>query len=109
MRQKRRAVVKKRGQHVFSGRAHGNAVSGLVGGPEAQALPHRDRLLIGDPLPDRLVRSGLAESFSPMPATGRSGYCLTPKGKSLLPVLGALRNWGLAHIQGTVARMKPVI
>ena len=44
-----------------------------------------------------------------MPATGRSGYCLTPKGKSLLPVLGALRNWGLAHIQGTVARMKPVI
>jgi DNA-binding HxlR family transcriptional regulator len=57
---------------------------------------------------DRLVRSGLAESFSPRLATGRHGYRLTVKGKSLLPVLGSLRDWGLAHITGTEARMKPV-
>lgn len=58
---------------------------------------------------DRLVRSGLAESFSPKPAIGRSGYRLTPKGRSLLPILGELRDWGLAHIKGTEARMKPVM
>ena len=57
----------------------------------------------------RLVRSGLAESFTPSPTAGRQGYRLTPKGKSLLPVVGALRDWGLAHIKGTEARMKPVI
>lgn len=57
----------------------------------------------------RLVRAGLAESFSPSPATGRNGYRLTSKGRSLLPVLEALRDWGLAHIKGTAARMKPVI
>jgi len=58
---------------------------------------------------DRLVRSGLAESFSPSPAAGRQGYRLTSKGKSLLPVLAALRGWGLMHIKGTEARMKPVV
>ena len=57
---------------------------------------------------DRLVRSGLAESFSPSVATGRHGYRLTAKGKSLLPALGALRDWGLMHIKGTRAQMKPV-
>ena len=57
---------------------------------------------------DRLVRSGLAESFIPSPAAGRHGYRLTAKGKSLLPVIGSLRDWGLAHIKGTKARMKPV-
>ncbi|MFN7811577.1 MAG: winged helix-turn-helix transcriptional regulator [Planctomycetia bacterium] len=58
---------------------------------------------------DRLVRSGLAESFTPNPPVGRQGYRLTPKGKSLLPVLAALRDWGLMHIKGTEARMKPVV
>lgn len=76
---------------------------------EFSASPERIASNILSDRLDRLVRSGLAESFSPMPATGRSGYRLTPKGKSLLPVLGALRNWGLAHIKGTEARMKPVI
>ena len=57
---------------------------------------------------DRLVGSGLAELFSPSPATGRHGYRLTAKGKSLLPALGALRDWGLMHIKGTKAQMKPV-
>ena len=62
----------------------------------------RDRL-------ERLVRTGVAEAFSHVAMSGRSGYRLTPKGKSLLPILGVLREWGLAHIKGTEARMKPVI
>lgn len=76
---------------------------------EFSASPERIASNILSDRLDRLVRSGLAESFSSTPATGRSGYRLTPKGKSLLPVLGALRDWGLAQIKGTEARMKPVI
>jgi len=55
---------------------------------------------------DRLVRSGLAESLSPSPATGRYGYRLTAKGKSLLPALGELRDWARSarSICLTVAR-----
>ena len=45
----------------------------------------RDRL-------ERHVCTGVVEAFSP-----------------LLPVLGALRDWGLVHIKGTEARMKPVL
>jgi DNA-binding HxlR family transcriptional regulator len=35
-------------------------------------------------------------------------YGLTAKGRSLLPVLQSLADWGLANIRGTEARMKPV-
>lgn len=56
----------------------------------------------------RLVRSGLAETFEAEPVNDRHGYRLTAKGKSLMPVLAALRDWGLAHIKGTEARMKPI-
>jgi len=75
---------------------------------EFSASPERIASNILSERLDRLVRSGLAEPFSPSLATGRHGYRLTAKGKSLLPVLGALRDWGLAHIKGTQARMKPV-
>ena len=34
-------------------------------------------------------------------------YALTDKGMSLRPVLTAMRDWGLAHIPGTEARIKP--
>jgi DNA-binding HxlR family transcriptional regulator len=57
---------------------------------------------------DRLVRAGVAEPFRPAPVSERHGYRLTAKGQSLIPVLAALRDWGLAHIKGTEARMKPV-
>lgn len=76
---------------------------------EFSASPERIASNILSDRLDRLVRSGLAESFSPVAMTGRSGYRLTPKGKSLLPVLGALRDWGLVHIKGTEARMKPIM
>jgi DNA-binding HxlR family transcriptional regulator len=42
-------------------------------------------------------------------AAGRSGYMLTAKGRSLLPVLSSIADWGLAHIPGTEARMRPHI
>jgi DNA-binding HxlR family transcriptional regulator len=56
---------------------------------------------------DRLVARGLAESFEPPHGGGRSGYHLTAKGRSLLPVLSAIANWGLEHIRGTEARLWP--
>lgn len=76
---------------------------------EFSASPERIATNILSERLDRLVRSGLAEAFSPTPATGRSGYRLTAKGKTLVPILGAVRDWGLAHIKGTEARMKPSI
>jgi len=52
----------------------------------------------------RLVEHGLAERFA---SSGREAYRLTAKGESLLPVLQSVADWGLAHIEGTEARMKP--
>lgn len=34
-------------------------------------------------------------------------YRLTPKGKSLRPVLNSVMKWGLEHLEGTEARLKP--
>jgi DNA-binding HxlR family transcriptional regulator len=56
---------------------------------------------------ERLVKGGLAEPFDPPHGGGRSGYRLTAKGRSLLPVLSAVADWGLAHIRGTEARLRP--
>ena len=55
---------------------------------------------------NRLVESGLAERFPGEKKPGWDAYRLTKKGKSLLPVLSALAEWGLANIKGTDARMK---
>lgn len=55
----------------------------------------------------RLVASGLAEPFVPGHGVGRGGYRLTAKGRSLLPVLSAIADWGLRHIGGTEARLRP--
>ncbi|MDZ4656516.1 MAG: helix-turn-helix domain-containing protein [Bythopirellula sp.] len=56
---------------------------------------------------NRLLESGLAEKFN-LEQSGRDAYRLTKKGKSLLPVLSAVAEWGLANIKGTAARMKLV-
>jgi DNA-binding HxlR family transcriptional regulator len=56
---------------------------------------------------ERLVTSGLAEQFVPTDGGGRSGYRLTAKGTSLLPVLSTIADWGLRHIRGTEARLRP--
>lgn len=54
----------------------------------------------------RLLAHGLIERFVP-PESRHEAYRLTEKGETLVPVAGALRDWGLAHIPGTEARMKP--
>lgn len=56
---------------------------------------------------ERLVTGGLAEAFVPGDGGGRSGYRLTAKGRSLLPVLATIADWGLRHISGTEARLRP--
>jgi DNA-binding HxlR family transcriptional regulator len=51
-----------------------------------------------------LVQQGLVRREPPR---GRaSTYELTKKGESLVPVLTALRDWGLEHIPGTQARVR---
>ncbi|MEQ9606446.1 MAG: helix-turn-helix domain-containing protein [Kiloniellaceae bacterium] len=49
-----------------------------------------------------LVDRGLAERRL-APSGKRVTYHLTEKGRSLRPVLEALREWGLANIEGTAA------
>ncbi len=56
---------------------------------------------------ERLVSQELAEKFTDEPQGGREAYRLTNKGKSLEPVLTAVAQWGLAHIKGTKAMLKP--
>lgn len=55
---------------------------------------------------DRLVRDGLARRRDSADHEGADEYVLTPKGKRLLPVLEAIRDWGLANVRGTQARMQ---
>jgi DNA-binding HxlR family transcriptional regulator len=56
---------------------------------------------------NRLVKHGFVEKYAPPPQPGRDAYRLTAKGKTLLPVLNSIAEWGLTHIRGTEARMKP--
>lgn len=51
-----------------------------------------------------LTAHGLAERRT-APSGKRATYHLTEKGKTLGPVLRAVRNWGLANIDGTEARI----
>ena len=55
---------------------------------------------------NRLVKHGLAEKYAATEPPGREAYRLTAKGQTLLPVLGALVDWGLKNIKGTDARIK---
>ena len=60
-------------------------------------------------LTDRLQRLEtyqLVERVANEVHAGRDAYRLTAKGKSLLPVLQNIADWGLTHIPGTAARMK---
>lgn len=54
----------------------------------------------------RLVQHGLARTHQSPLRAGAQAYALTPKGRSLLPVLQALRDWGLQHLPGTAARLQ---
>lgn len=56
---------------------------------------------------NRLVQQGLAEKFLPERG-GREAYRLTPKGRSLGPVLQSIVDWGLKNIPGTATHLKPI-
>jgi DNA-binding HxlR family transcriptional regulator len=55
----------------------------------------------------RLVDFGLVEKLYSPVQSGRVAYRLTPKGKTLAPVMKAIVKWGLEQIEGTAARMNP--
>jgi DNA-binding HxlR family transcriptional regulator len=56
----------------------------------------------------RLVTGGLAEAFPQPDRPDREAYRLTAKGRTLGPVLDAMATWGLKHVPGTKARLRPV-
>ncbi len=56
---------------------------------------------------ERLVGSGLVQTVPSTVRSDRHTYRLTDRGRALTPVLEAIRDWGLAHIPGTRARLKP--
>ena len=55
---------------------------------------------------ERLGEHGLIEAFPSSLHPGRQAYRLTAKGKSLLPLITAIRDWGLEHVDGTEARLE---
>jgi len=69
--------------------------------------------------PERIATNILAERLRRLvehdfvttePLAERAGavsYHLTPRGAALLPILEAIRDFGLAHIPGTEARIQP--
>lgn len=54
----------------------------------------------------RLLEYGLIEKFPSDEVPGKEAYRLTKKGKSLGPVVRSIANWGLTHLDGTVAKMQ---
>lgn len=55
---------------------------------------------------ERLKGFGLIVARKSKARAGAVDYHLTERGRSLRPVLEALRDWGLRHIRGTAARVK---
>lgn len=54
----------------------------------------------------RLTKSRLVRSTTSRRRAGSREYHLTDLGQSLRPVLEAMRDWGLANIRGTEARVR---
>ena len=54
---------------------------------------------------NKLVEYGLAERMTDH-SDARPSYSLTKKGNSLRPVIKAVADWGLKHIEGTEMRLK---
>ena len=55
---------------------------------------------------ERLRACGLVVAKSSSQRAGSSEYHLTPRGRSLLSVLEVMRDWGLAHVPGTSAKVR---
>ncbi len=61
-------------------------------------------------LSERLARLLAHDIVSQVSATEGSkhlAYCLTNKGRALMPVLKNIRDWGLAWEKGTQAKLEP--
>ena len=58
---------------------------------------------------DRLLDAGLVEQYESETRAGTFAYRLTRKGWSLGEILESLVRWGLEHLEGTEARMKPQV
>lgn len=54
----------------------------------------------------RLREYGLVAARESAERSGSNEYYLTERGRSLMPVLEALRDWGLAHVQATSAKVR---
>lgn len=57
---------------------------------------------------EQLVSSGMIAARPSPERAGSSEYHLTERGRSLLPVLVAMRDWGLANVPGTEVLVKVV-
>ena len=56
---------------------------------------------------ERLLQHGVVRQIPAADGTKRFAYQLTKKGRALKPLLGALRDWGLAHDKSTRALLQP--
>ncbi len=54
----------------------------------------------------RLTACGLVAARASGERAGSSEYHLTALGRSLLPVLEALRDWGLRNVEGTAVKIR---
>lgn len=54
----------------------------------------------------RLVAAGLVSANASSSRVGSYEYSLTARGRSLVPLLQAMRDWGLEHVPGTEARVR---
>lgn len=55
---------------------------------------------------ERLQEHGLVAARESPERKGSHEYHLTERGRSLLPLLEALRDWGLANVKGTETRVR---
>jgi DNA-binding HxlR family transcriptional regulator len=56
---------------------------------------------------EKLVQVKLAQREPAVEGGSREAYVLTERGRSLLPVLKVMRDWGLANVPGTAALIQP--
>jgi len=78
-----------------------NRFKDFVGSPEG--IPTN---ILSDRL-ERLQERGMVEQVPAKEGGKRMAYALTEKGRSLLPILGAIRDWGLEWEPGTELLMTP--
>lgn len=56
---------------------------------------------------EKLVEAELVERYVVMEEIKRDAYRLTERGKSLRTIVELMVSWGLEHIPGTEARLRP--